>query len=83
MGPVNSIAALERMWVRRKKPQSIPKGVAYALEISGFPTTAESLRLVVDLNYGNLLCYSSEIYFGIARRLGRVRAVQISQDLRL
>lgn len=26
----------------------------------------------VDLKYGNLLCYSPEIYFGIAWRLGRL-----------
>lgn len=74
---MNSIAALERMWVRRKKPQSIPEGIAYAL-IAGLPTTAESLRLVADLDSGNLLCYPPEIYFGIARRIGRVQAVQLS-----
>ena len=85
LDPVNAIAAFKRMRSRRKKPQSSPEDFAYALEIGGLPTTAERLRLAVEL------IQSTEIYFAIHPKftlvlpedLGVCRLVKPSQDLYL
>lgn len=49
LDPVNAIAAFKRMRARRQKPQSSPEDFAFALELSGLPTTAERLRLAAEL----------------------------------
>ena len=49
LDPVNAIAAFKRMRARRKKPQSSPEDFANALELGGLPTTADRLRLAVEL----------------------------------